>query len=177
MCGRTPTGPDGLCDEHTTDPARDTDRIEGPNTTFGRCPKCRRIVNLNVGPDGVADRRPPLCAQCAAEQQHTTAPEGEEGNIMSAMTSAGSSGPSVEVRTLPGFIDACEKIAALIVNVSEQATGFGLQPAAQAGLTDAGDMMRNVAASARATYAALIEAADSTPQGAEQVTVAAARNE
>jgi hypothetical protein len=178
----------------TGGPTRDG-RIESPDSVFGRCPKCRRIVNLPLAPDGtVTDRRPPLCEPCAAEQLSstpygpdatapgapTTAPTGQEGQItMSAGTmTGGSGGPHVEVRSLPGFITACDTIAALIVSVSEQATGeVKLEPAAQAGLVDAGDLMRSVAQSARQTYAHLIEAADATPQGAEGVTVGKARTE
>lgn len=129
----------------------------------------------------------PPSEQRPAEQSSTPygpdapAPEPTPEGItdMSTMTTAtaGSGGAHVEVRSLPGFIAACDSIAALIVSVSEQATGFGLQPQAQAGLVDAGDIMRAVAQSARDTYSALIEAADGTPQGAEGVTVGAARNE
>jgi cell division septation protein DedD len=120
----------------------------------------------------------PSAAPATETTTATTPPTGEEGTVtMTAMSTTGSGGPSVEVRSIPGFITACDQIAALIVNVSEQATGFGLAPDAQAGLSDAGDVMRAVAQSARDTYARLVEAADATPTGAAEVKVGAARTE
>lgn len=85
--------------------------------------------------------------------------------------------PAVEIRSVPGFILAVDHLSQLCMQVHEGGIALGIGADAQAGLQDAADVLRGVAQSVRTTYTPLVEAADATPQGAGQVTVAAARTE
>lgn len=186
-CGCTPVGPGGRCELHT--PAPGPEGVRESDLVVGGCierlgevrePGFRRPVGIYcgrtpAGPGGRCDEHTP---QTPAEAPAGTDPTiTTEGNtIMSAMT-AGSASPSVEIRSVPGFIQACESLAALGQSTHEGGVSLGIQPDAQAGLQDAVDILRNVAKSVRDTYQPLNEAADATPQGASGVTVGAARTE
>lgn len=83
-------------------------------------------------------------------------------------------GPTVNVESVPGFIDALEQITALLQATVEGGQSIGLTAEAQCGAPEALEMVRSAATQARQNLGGLVEAA-SAVRGADQLTVAAAR--
>jgi hypothetical protein len=150
-------------------------REEHRGATCTKCNACATHLLDENDPVTRADRERERAARAAAAGTAPTAPM--TGDPMSTMTGA-SGAPSVRVESVGGFIQAVDDLHALAMQVSESGTALGLTGAAQHGLPDAVDMLRGVAQAIRTGgLQQLVEAASAIPDGAEEVTVGAARAE
>jgi hypothetical protein len=78
---------------------------------------------------------------------------------------------------LPDWLEAIKQHAANLQSIHEAGVGLGIESSAQGGVADAVDILNGIARDLDAKYRPLMEAADATPQGAEQLTVANARTQ